>query len=165
MHQWYVVQTKPRKELVAVENLERQGYTAYCPQISNARHRRKRWQPVTEALFPRYLFVHLNREVDNFGPIRSTLGVLNMVRFGDTPAIIQHHVIDGIKRQEQHLMEHVSNHPKWKQGDSIEIVNGPFAGMKGLFESKSGEERVIILLQLLGRDNKVNVAMNEVVSA
>ncbi len=165
MHQWYVVQTKPRKESVAVEHLERQGYIAYCPQISSARHRRKRWQQITEPLFPRYLFVQLNRGVDNFSPIRSTVGVLNMLRFGNTPATIQHRVIEGIQHQEQYLVDGASHHPNWEPGDSLEIINGPFAGMKGLFESKSGEERVIVLLQLLGRDNKITVATHAVVSA
>ena len=34
MARWYVTQTKARQEGVAQENLERQGYTTYCPRIT-----------------------------------------------------------------------------------------------------------------------------------
>ena len=165
MYQWFVVQTKWQKEYAAVENLERQGYTAYCPQIVRARHRRKCWQPVTEPLFPRYLFVQLNIGVDNFAPIRSTIGVQSLVRFGSQPVAIGQRVIDAIRHQEQYLIDRATHHPKWKPGDSVEIINGPFSGLTGLFETKNGEERVTILLQMLGRDNRVTVATNSVVPA
>ena len=68
MHHWYVIQTKPRQESVAIENLERQGYAAYCPKMAQAKRRRQRqrWQKVIEPLFPRYLFVQLAMGIDDF---------------------------------------------------------------------------------------------------
>ncbi|MFP4155860.1 MAG: transcription termination/antitermination NusG family protein, partial [Halothiobacillaceae bacterium] len=30
---WYVVQTKPRQERIAEENLSRQNYAVYCPRL------------------------------------------------------------------------------------------------------------------------------------
>ncbi len=163
MKQWYVVKSKPHKESAAVENLERQGYTTYCPQITHAKRTRGRWRAVAEPLFPRYLFVQLNVGEDDFAPIRSTIGISSLVRFGNVPANIPQQVITAIQNQEQQLERQVVNHPNWKPGDEVEIIEGPFAGLKGVFEKKNGEERVIVLLNLLGRNNNVAVAINAVV--
>jgi len=163
MHNWYVVQTKPRQESVAVENLERQGYTTYCPQMAQAKRRRQRWQKVSEPLFPRYLFVQLAEGVDNFAPIRSTIGVLNMVRFGEKPATIPQHVIETIQLQEQLFSCEVSSTPNWRAGDTVQLVDGPFAGLNGIFQKNNTEERIIILLDILGRENLITVNTNSVV--
>ncbi len=163
MKQWYVVQTKPRREAVAVENLERQGYTTYCPQLKQARYQRKRWQQTIEPLFPRYLFVQLSLGIDDFAPIRSTTGVLNLVRFGNHPATIPHQAIAAIQQQEQQLLGEAKNHPDWKPGDRVEIVAGPFAGLNGIFEKENDAERVIILLEMLGRSNRVTVDFDSLV--
>lgn len=161
--QWYVVQTKAHKESAAVENLQRQGYVVYWPKIIKAAYRNKRWTKVLESLFPRYLFIKLEEGVDNFAPIRSTIGVQKMLEFGHQPAVVSQQIINGI--QEQATKEHASNHPNWKPGDDIEIIQGPFAGLRGIFEAKSGDERVILLLQLLGGGHRVTVSLNSVVSA
>lgn len=165
MECWYVVQTKPHKEFVAVENLERQGYTTYCPKMAKTKLRRHRWSKVIEPLFPRYLFVKLDIGVDNFAPIRSTIGVLSLVKFGNQPAIIEQEVINVIQEQEQHTVGQAVDHPNWQQGDRVEIIDGPFAGLNGIFEKESNEERVIILLEMLGRKTQVAVNSGAVISA
>ena len=86
MKYWYAVQAKPRQENTAEENLRRQGFDTYLPKIQLRRRRRDKWTKVVEPLFPRYLFIHLEPGVDNWAPLRSTLGVSTVVRFGvETP--------------------------------------------------------------------------------
>ena len=154
--QWYVVQTKARCEEKALENLERQGYTSYCPQVTVRKLRRKRWQQVTEPLFPRYLFVRLSEGTDDFAPIRSTLGVIGLVRFGGIPATMPDSAIQFIAAQEQQLHEPEAKPGlDWKPGTHLEILEGPMAGLKGVFQKAQGEERVIILLELLGKQSRV----------
>jgi transcriptional antiterminator RfaH len=165
MHNWYVIQTKPRQESVAVENLKRQGYATYCPHMAQAKRRRQRWQKVIEPLFPRYLFIRLAEGIDNFAPIRSTIGVLNMVRFGGQPATIPQQVIDNIHKQEQILLAEPGEHPNWKAGDKVQVIDGPFAGLNGIFQKQNSQERVIILLNLLGLKNSVAVEANSIVPA
>lgn len=165
MHHWYVVQTKPQKESLAVANLERQGYTTYFPKMAEAKRRRQRWQKIIEPLFPRYLFVQLARGIDDFAPIRSTLGVLNMVRFGNEPATISQQAIDTIHRQEQILLGEPGDQPAWRPGDKVQVVEGAFTGLNGVFEKASGTERVIILLDMLGRQNRVTLETHDIVPA
>ena len=83
---WYLLYSKPRQEGVAVENLKRQGYETYLPLIRTRRRRQGQYVSLVEPMFPRYLFIHLSDQTDNWGPIRSTLGVSGLVRFGDLPA-------------------------------------------------------------------------------
>ena len=165
MH-WYVVQTKPRSEALAIENLQRQGYTAYCPWLTQRKRRRSRWQDVTEPLFPRYVFVQLREGVDDFAPIRSTIGVIGLVRFGGVPATISAATIGFIVEQEKQLLEPDKKATiDWKPGTQLEILDGPMAGLKGVFQKLQGEERVIILLELLGKQSRLAIATNLVAPA
>ena len=162
---WYVAQTKPRQERLALDNLTRQGYSAYCPRAALLKHRRKRWQAIDEPLFPRYLFIELAEGVDDFAPIRSTLGVTDMVRFGGRPAIIQQGVIAAIQEQEQKLCSHVGDQPQWEAGDAVVIIDGPFAGLKAIFQKTRGADRVLVLFELLGSQNRAIIDANDVAPA
>jgi transcriptional antiterminator RfaH len=79
---WYVVATKARDEEIAKVNLERQGYLVFLPTISLKKRRRGHWTPVTESLFPGYLFISLVFGDDDPTPIRSTVGCVGLVQFG-----------------------------------------------------------------------------------
>ena len=69
---WYLLYSKPRQEGVAVENLKRQGYETYLPLVRTRRRRQGQYVSLVEPMFPRYLFIHLSDQTDNWGPIRST---------------------------------------------------------------------------------------------
>ena len=75
MTNWYAVQTKPRQELVAEQNLQRQGFVTYLPRIRLRKRKRNKLVDAVEPLFPRYLFIHVDPDQDSLAPVRSTLGV------------------------------------------------------------------------------------------
>lgn len=157
---WFVVHTKPRKENVALDNLQRQGFAAYCPQTIQPKRRRQCWRQVAEPLFPRYLFVQLNVGVDNFSPIRSTVGVVGLVRFGNHAAVMPESAIEAIQHQEQEMKNTDAEHPHWQKGDVVEILEGPFMGLKGIFQKKESIERVSLLLDILGQQNRFSINYN-----
>lgn len=159
------MQTKPRKESLATDNLQRQGFTTYCPHTMQAKHRRHCWQKVIEPLFPRYLFVQLNVGVDNFASIRSTLGVIGLVRFGNQPAVMPESAIEAIQQHEQAIVDNCAEHPRWTKGDLVEILDGPFAGLRGIFQRKEGIERVSLLLDILGQQNRFTININSLAPA
>jgi len=154
---WFVVHTKPKQESQAVENLQRQGYSVYFPQIIQARRRRKSWQKVIGPLFPRYLFVELGIGNDNFSPIRSTLGVIGLIKFGNQPAMVPGSVIKLIRDQEEFLNNIDILDEQWQPGDMLEILDGPFAGLKGIFQKKESIERVSLLLDVLGKQSRFSI--------
>ncbi len=165
MKQWFVVQSKPKQETTAEVNLGRQGYETYCPRIVLKRRNRGRWKQIIKPLFPRYLFVHLEQGRDDFSPIRSTMGVAGLVRFGGVPSALAPSIIDDIKSREDEKQGIHVDPPQWQPGATVEITDGALAGLKGIFLADSGEERVIILLNMLGRENKVVVTQDAIVSA
>src|SRR3989338_3344929 len=94
---WYLIYSKPQQERMAEENLERQGYQVYLPFIELRKRRGTQYKIITEPLFPRYLFIYLSDQTDNWGPIRSTYGVTSLVRFGGIPASVPDVLIDTLQ--------------------------------------------------------------------
>jgi transcriptional antiterminator RfaH len=157
-HPWYVVHTKPRQETVALENLKRQGYTCYLPTMRVKKPRGCKLIESEEPMFPRYLFISIDSDFRGKGwsPIRSTRGVHEMVRFGADPTQIHVDLLNAIFAREREQRRHPEQ--PFKPGDRVRVVDGPLAGIESLYEAETGEERSMILLKLLNRPVKVQIA-------
>lgn len=158
MKHWYLIYAKPRKEMVAEQNLQRQGYEVYLPLIQQPHRRRGHWIEIIEPMFPRYLFVCLRIGYDNIRPIRYTTGVHNLVRFTEGPSVVPDQIVESLKRTAD--CNTGLHRPKWPlfgPGDAVIIDKGPLAGLQAIFLAETGQERVIILLKMLGRENRVTV--------
>jgi transcriptional antiterminator RfaH len=156
---WYLIYTKPRQERLARENLERQGYPAYLPLVAARRRREGRIVTVTEALFPRYLFVRLSPEWDDWRPIRSTLGVTALVSFGNIPARVPDALMEMLRAREDARGLQDLPRPEFNPGDRVRVVEGAFAGYEGVLRGRSGQDRVAVLLDIIGQANRVQVPL------
>lgn len=154
---WYLVYAKPRQESVAQENLIRQGYETYLPLIRQVRKRRGRRAAVIGPMFPRYLFIHLDNQSDNWGPIRSTLGVVSLVRFGHAAAQLPDNLIATLQQREDAEGIQVLPSDDYRPGTRVRITDGSFAGYEGVFLAKSGRDRVVLLLDILGKHTRAVV--------
>lgn len=149
---WYLLTSKPHKDELAQENLVKQEYEVYRPLAKRLRKQRGKMVQVTESLFPRYMFIHLDDGLeDNWAPIRSTLGVSGIVRFGITnlPTPVPDKLITTLKEQEDILGERAIDLDRFHQGDKVIITDGPFCGLEAVFQQYDGENRAIILIKLL----------------
>lgn len=163
---WLAVYCKPRQELVARENLERQGFRTYLPRLQVRRHRRGKWMHAVEVLFPRYLFIRVDPAQHSIAPVRSTLGVVGLVKFGGQPAVIADEVIEMLLQHEDHDTGlHHDDRPQFSVGEPVRLVHGPLAGMEGVYSQEDGELRVMVLLDLLGKANQIAVNRDWVVKA
>jgi transcriptional antiterminator RfaH len=163
MH-WYLVHTKPRQEQLAFENLLRQGYACYLPTLPVEKIRQSRSVMVDEPLFPRYLFIRLGLDFksQSWAPIRSTTGVSRLVRFGMDPAKVDDGLIEVLRQQESAF----KSQPKklFSAGDRIVITQGPFAGIEGVFQMAQGEQRVMVLIELMSQSVALPLAPNQLKS-
>ena len=100
MKRWYVVETQPRAEDKAMHHLVRQGYEAYLPQYLKRRSHARKVDWIPTPLFPRYLFVALDVDLDQWSPISSTVGVKRMIFHGATPAPVPFGIIEGVQARE-----------------------------------------------------------------
>ena len=91
---WYVLLCKAKQDHVAEENLMRQGFTCYRPEVIDTTN----GKPVKKSLFPGYIFVFLSRNQD-WSPIRSTKGIQRFVQFGVEPKSVSATIIDEIKKR------------------------------------------------------------------
>jgi transcriptional antiterminator RfaH len=146
---WYLVHTKPRQEEVALANLERQGYECYLPQVRIERIRRRKAEVATEPMFPRYLFIRLDSsdQGKSRSPIRSTLGVSQLVHFGARAAKVDDALVDLLRQREQATPAEAM----FASGDSVVISDGPFAGIEAIYQTADAERRAFILLEILSK--------------
>jgi transcriptional antiterminator RfaH len=154
---WYAVQCKPREDDRAEVNLERQGFEVYRPRALVRKRRRGAVVKVEESLFPRYLFLNLEAGVDNWYPIRSTRGVVGLVRFGLDPTPVPDSVIEFIKNHTDAATGCVDlvTPYDYQQGQTVLISEGPFAGYEAVFLRRTGEERVLVLLEVMKQNQQL----------
>ena len=153
---WYLVHTKPRQEKVALLNLEQQGYDCYLPILQVERLCHGSLAVIDEPLFPRYLFIRLGKSetAKSWSPIRSTKGVSRLVVFGLEPARVEEDLIgalraqEGIRREPQHFLA---------PGERVMLTDGPFAGIEAVYQMRNGENRVLILIELLSKTVRMSV--------
>lgn len=162
---WYVVHTKARQEQPACDNLARQGYTVYFPRIKVIKRVRGQHQAMLEPLFPRYVFLQPLSPAQSLAPVRSTVGVSNIVRFGQEPAQMRDDVLQVIRSFEaqRNAVKDADLSPM-QPGERVRVADGPLVGLEGLISSVS-KRRVVVLMQLLGRDTEVSVSQYQLLVA
>lgn len=155
---WYLVQCKPRQDERAEENLLRQGYK--CSRLACRRERllRGQIQHVQESLFPGYLFIHMPQGA-NWAPLRSTRGVARIVAFGGRPLAVSHELVAQLQdRADSRIIK------AFKPGEKVIIRVQDFAGIESIFITMDGEERVILLINLMSRQQQISLPLASITS-
>jgi transcriptional antiterminator RfaH len=154
---WYLLYSKPRQEKLALQHLKNQAYEVYLPLVQVERIYQGVRSLVVEPLFPRYLFVQLDEEgSQSWAPIRSTVGVSHLVKFGSLFAWVSQDLVAWV----QDHAEGMKITPKFNQGDVVTIAEGAFKGMDAIFKTYDGEKRAILLLNLLSKITEAKFSLN-----
>ena len=163
MRDWFAVHTHARAEFVAQKNLERQGYTTYLPLFRTTRKHARKIEVVSAPLFPRYIFVCLVRGMDGPSKVRYSKGVSNIVSFGLKPASVSHNILQSLwdKEDEDGLIS-FRKREKLVPGDKVNVIDGVFARTSGVIEKISGNDRVLLLLDLLNQQLRLNTSRNSI---
>lgn len=155
--QWFVLYTKARQERVARDNLERQEFEVYLPEIEITKRRKTGLVAIVEPFFPRYLFIRFDCKNDDWGPIRSTRGVCGLVRFEGVPKPLPSNLIDMLRLNENTQKLQIVNKKTWETGDTVQIEQGSFAGYKCIFQTEKSAERVCVLLTIVGKQTRTTL--------
>ncbi len=155
---WYVIQCKGGESFRAAEHLTNQGYEVFHPVLDVKRRRQGKPVMVTEPLFPYYLFIRLDQIVSNWRPIRSTRGVLRLLTFGNTPIAVPSALVEALRAQ-PHRQEGI--HTYFSAGEKVTITDGPFKDLEAIFQRCKGEERAIVLLNVLQRPQHLNMPLDQ----
>jgi transcriptional antiterminator RfaH len=162
MLRWYLIHTKPSREATAQVHLERQGLEVYFPRVIQAVRRAGQWRDQISALFPRYLFLRLDAGNQSLAPVHSTVGVSNVVRFGAHFTIVADRVIRELQSRmdEATGFHRLNTRPQWLPGMPVHISSGPFDGLEGVFDREAGDDRVLVLLKVLGQLTSVRLSVD-----
>jgi transcriptional antiterminator RfaH len=148
---WFLVRSKPRQEAVALANLARQGFESYLPLFAAEKLVRRKSTVVQEPMFARYLFVRLDTSGNgqSWSPIRSTVGVSELVCFGSRPARVDDALIATLRERE--ATQQADPITLFAHGDSVRITEGAFAGLEAIYQMNDAEGRAMVLLDLLSK--------------
>ncbi|MEX0374616.1 transcription/translation regulatory transformer protein RfaH [Spiribacter pallidus] len=155
MQHWYAVYCKPREDERAELHLQNQDFEVFRPKHRVRRRRRGGMTTLIESLFPRYLFIHLDDITQNWAPIRSTRGVAGLVRWGDRVPSVPDPVVDCLRENVDEVGCIPTPQADYKKGDRLVIREGAFAGYEGLFYGRCGEDRVMLLLEIMKQPQKM----------
>ncbi|MGZ3523256.1 MAG: transcription termination/antitermination protein NusG [Thermodesulfobacteriota bacterium] len=149
MENWYVIQTKPKKEEEATSYLSTKGVEIFSPLMETFSTRNARTTKELKSLFPGYIFGKFNLE-QNYPLVRWGKGVKCVLGFGGYPTSISKEVVEIIKeRTDARGVVRVKG--DYGPNDVVRVKTGPLKDLLGIFERwVSDSERVRILLNLIG---------------
>ena len=121
---------------------------------------------VRSPLFPGYLFLHMDLSNSRWHSINSTVGVHSLLCHGRMPAAVPEGVVEELRARETgDGLVPLRSLVVLEQGERLRIVDGPLNDRVGVYEKMTGGERVVLLLQLLGREVRVAVPLSATRSA
>ncbi len=139
MKNWYVINTKPKKEFQVEKLFTEGGIEIYNPKYLHD----DRIKP----FFPGYEFISFDYP-DQYRLVKYTRGVKKVVGVREIPVPIPGEVIQEIKSREVNGLIEIDKYGERPEvGDEIEVVEGPLKGLRGVFKKElTAKERVLILL-------------------
>lgn len=155
---WFLLHCKSRQESRAETHLANQGYVCFLPRIEKETLHHGQRLAVPIPLFPGYLFVYLDPQVDNWSPLRSTRGVTRLVSFGAEPLPVPNELIATLQQR----VAETPTTPVLRPGDRLRVTEGVFADIEGIFNAWDDHERVVILLNLMQREHRLILSSRSV---
>ena len=163
---WYVVQTLPRMESWAIENVIKSGFNAYWPRYKVDVHGRPNAEKY-RSVFPSYVFVNFDILTDPWRAICSARGVRKILGATEDNAVaLPRGFVEMMMTDAPTGVIPVATEAGvvFRAGDPIKITDGPLAGHVGVMKFHE-KGRVALLLSLLGRENVVYLPVDRVAYA
>jgi transcriptional antiterminator RfaH len=153
---WIVISTHPHREHIALENLERQRFEGYCPMVPRRRSHARRVEMVLRPLFPNYLFVRAGPKLGRWQSILSTYGVRTVVRAGEALSFLDDGFIVSLKARE---VDGAIVRPAspYQVGQEVRIATRSFDSVIAKIIEMDEKDRIVVLIDMLGRSTKLTL--------
>ncbi len=169
---WYVVHTYSGHEgKVAVtlkQRAEAGGFTdrifkIFIPHQQKVVISEGKKRTVDERLFAGYVIVQMVMSDDAWHIVRSTRGVTGFVGTGTTPTPLPESEVRALMKFTK--MDAPKFEAKFSVGDSVKIIDGPFAEFLGKVDEVNEEQgKVKVLVSVFGRETPVELDFMQVSS-
>jgi transcriptional antiterminator NusG len=158
---WYVLHTKSRFENVVNDGLSRKKIEVFLPKIKVKSKRRDRKLMINVPLFPGYVFVQTDLNPHEHLEILKTAGAVRLLGNIDGSVPVLQEAIDSLKIMVSRDAQVITGN-RFKKGDRVMVVYGPFAGVTGFFIRTRGQGRVVVNIEVLGQSAAVDVDKEDV---
>ncbi len=153
---WFLAQLKPNCANIADKNLKRQGFETFLPLEEETRQRNGKFVTLTRPLFPGYIFVAFDPARGLWRTINSTYGITRLVSFAKEPATVPRDLVSELMLRCDETGKLLP--PKRLQkGDQVTLIKGPFTNFVAEVERITPDQRVWVLLDIMGGRTKVVV--------
>ena len=160
MYKWYLLQHKPNKQNIALENLKRQGFETFYPLLENTKRTNSRFKNSFSPLFPGYIFVFFNIEDSSWIKIKYTIGVSRIVGFNSVPSKVPVDIILALQ-QKYNRSHKLLSAKNIKTGVNTKILKGPLSGFVGKIEEYDANSRIKILLEFMGNQKRISINVDK----
>jgi transcriptional antiterminator RfaH len=160
---WFCLRTQPKREHLATQHLELLGdVEVFNPRIRYTRRTRRGTYKVTESMFPNYLFARFDWRTA-MNKVGYATGVSCIVHFGERYPLIPDQAIADLKEfLGEEEVRVIDNAPQ--PGETIELIGRAFTGLEAVVtQVLPGKDRVLVLMDFLGRQTQVEVPVTEIV--
>jgi transcriptional antiterminator RfaH len=162
--EWFIIQLKPNSHNQALKNLTRQGFETFLPLNDVTLRKASRFVTITKPLFPGYMFVSFDRAESDWHKINNTYGVSRLITFNSIIKSIPTIFIDHLMKRYD-LSGKLIPVQKLKKGDRVTVSKGPFANFIASVEEYETDQRISILMDLMGRKIKLQTPLNTIQSS
>lgn len=159
--EWYILQFKPNAHHLTVKNLNQQGYETFLPLSKSSSRKTSRFINSVRPLFPGYMFIKFDKEINGWHKINNTYGVSRLITFNSALKPIPSIIIDNLMKR-CNLSGELVSIDQLKHGDQVKVSNGPFANFIATVEKYESDQRVWILMELMGRKTKIQAPQNKI---
>ena len=116
--------------------------------------------------FPGYILCRLYLDDDAWYAVRNTPGVTGFVGSGTKPTPLSRREVERILgvRKDEIEKEKPRFKPAWEVGETVRVVEGPFADFNGIVEDINVDQsKVRVLVDIFGRETPVELSFDQIV--
>jgi transcription antitermination factor NusG len=155
---WYACYTKARHEKRVDSQLQERGIETFLPLVTRVRQWKDRRKEVEFPLFPSYVFGRF--ALTDSHRVLSVPGVSTLVKSDGRPMWIEESELENVRLFARALTVgkvEPEVRPFFAVGEWVEVLDGPFAGVRGVVEQQRGRRRLLIGLKAIGQGLEVDV--------
>jgi len=156
MKNWYVVNTNPREDAIAMAKLKNEGLEVYQPMMQKIVYHARKKTLKKVSLFPNYFFVRVDDSEVELFKVKWCRGVRRMLIDNNCPTPIDTQFIELLKNIEADNEGVIKKPVEYEKGEPVRVMTGPMKDVIGIFESwDSDEGRVRILVEIVNQKARV----------
>ena len=155
---WYACYTRSRHEKQVSRLLEERGFETFLPLVGRVSQWKDRRKLVQWPLFPSYVFGRFGDA--DMQRVLATPGVAGLVRTNGRPTPIDDEELDNVRRFARTLADgdvEVEHRPFLAEGEWVEVMDGPFQGIRGIVVQRRNRRRVLIGLKAIGQALEIDI--------